>query len=221
MLSWTFKDWTFKDFADDFDSHVREQLPWYELVTESVAYLARNYLPKCGAVYDIGCSTGNMTKALLPLLDERFARLHAFDSDVSMVKQFEKNIVSSKVLVSQDWAESFSYENFDVAIVFLTAMFLPPTDQSKFLDNLYMSLNEGGAIIIVDKACDEGDYFATVMKRLTMYWKLKNGAKAKDILNKELSLSGIQRPLHSDLLNAYGAKQFFQLGEFKGWVIEK
>ena len=49
------KDWTFKEgFANKFDSHVREQLPWYELVTESVAYITRNYLPKSGLVYDIG-----------------------------------------------------------------------------------------------------------------------------------------------------------------------
>jgi tRNA (cmo5U34)-methyltransferase len=55
------------------------------------------------------------------------------------------------------------------------------------------------------------------MKRLTMFWKLKNGAKAEDILNKELSLSGVQRPINIPK----NAKQFFQLGEFKGWVIEK
>jgi tRNA (cmo5U34)-methyltransferase len=59
------------------------------------------------------------------------------------------------------------------------------------------------------------------MKRLTMFWKLKNGAEPVDIIRKELSLSGIQRPMDSDLLRIFGAKQFFQLGEFKGWVIEK
>jgi len=214
-------DWSFENFANDFDAHVREQLPWYELVTESVAYIARNYLPKGGSIYDIGCSTGNMTKALLPLIQEREAKLHAIDSDVSMVKAFEQNIVDGRVIVSHDYAESFWYEEFDVGIVFLTAMFLPVDKHSNFLGAMYDNLNIGGAIIIVDKVYDECDYFSTVMKRLTMFWKLKNGAHAEEIINKELSLSGVQRPLDADLLNAFNAKQFFQLGEFKGWVIEK
>lgn len=215
------KDWTFKDFAGNFDAHVREQLPWYELVTESVAYIARNYLPTGGNIYDIGCSTGNMTKALLPLVEERGGSIHAIDNDGSMITAFLKNINSIHVSAEHTTAENYQYKNFDVAVVFLTAMFLPVGKQDRVIENLYDNLNEGGAIIIVDKSCDENGYFSTVMKRLTMYWKLKNGAYAEDIINKELSLSGVQRPLDGYLLNMLGAKQFFQLGEFKGWVIEK
>lgn len=215
------KDWSFEGFANDFDSHVREQLPWYELVTESVAYIARNYLPTYGLIYDIGCSTGNMSKALFPLIDERMGTILALDNDDSMVKAYQHNIIRNRVGVLQARAEEFDYEEFDVAIVFLTAMFLSVDTQAVFIDKLYDQLKVGGAIIIVDKTCEDEGYFSTVMKRLTMYWKLKNGANAEDIINKELSLSGVQRPIDSDLLRMFGAKQFFQLGEFKGWVIEK
>jgi tRNA (cmo5U34)-methyltransferase len=215
------KDWSFEGFANDFDSHVREQLPWYELVTESVAYIARNYLPTYGLIYDIGCSTGNMSKALFPLIDERMGTILALDNDDSMVKAYQHNIIRNRVGVLQARAEEFDYEEFDVAIVFLTAMFLSVDTQAVFIDKLYDQLKVGGAIIIVDKTCEDEGYFSTVMKRLTMYWKLKNGAHAEDIINKELSLSGVQRPIDSDLLRMFGAKQFFQLGEFKGWVIEK
>jgi len=215
------KDWSFEGFANDFDSHVREQPPWYELVTESVAYIARNYLPTYGLIYDIGCSTGNMSKALFPLIDERMGTILAIDNDESMVKAYQHNIIRNRVGVLQARAEEFDYEEFDVAIVFLTAMFLSVDTQAVFIDKLYDQLKVGGAIIIVDKTCEDDGYFSTVMKRLTMYWKLKNGAHSEDIINKELSLSGVQRPIDSDLLRMFGAKQFFQLGEFKGWVIEK
>jgi tRNA (cmo5U34)-methyltransferase len=215
------KDWTFKGFSDDFDAHVREQLPWYEFVTESVAYITRNYVPDGGYIYDIGCSTGNMSKALLPLIDERNVFIYAIDSDEQMLKHYEKNIQYPNVETYCGFAQNFEYQKFDVAILMLVTMFLPVSDQRFFIENLYDQLTEGGAIIIVDKVCSDEGYFSTVMKRLTMYWKLKNGAKHEDIINKELSLSGIQRPLDSELLASFGAKQFFQLGEFKGWVIEK
>lgn len=218
------KDWTFKssDIAENFDSHVREQLPWYELVTESIAYIARNYLPEGGHIYDIGASTGNMTSALLPLAKERQATITAIENSPEMCEQFyHSGLMECKniALVNQDAIEH-EYKNYDIAILMLTAMFLPVGKQELFLNTLYTNLNDGGAIIIVDKTCDEYGYFATVMKRLTMYWKLKNGATPENIMEKELSLSGIQRPIDVDSL-PIGAKLFFQLGEFKGWVIEK
>jgi tRNA (cmo5U34)-methyltransferase len=162
-----------------------------------------------------------MSKALLPLIDERTGTILALDNDDSMVKTYQHNIIHNRIGVLQSKAEDYEYDEFDVAIVFLTAMFLPVEKQSNLIDKLYGKLKTGGAIIIVDKVCEEDGYFSTVMKRLTMYWKLKNGAHPEDIINKELSLSGVQRPIDSDLLRIFGAKQFFQLGEFKGWVIEK
>ena len=30
------KDWTFRGFSGQFDGHVREQLPWYDMATAAV-----------------------------------------------------------------------------------------------------------------------------------------------------------------------------------------
>ena len=57
--SWTFKT---DEVAQGFDSHVREQLPWYDALTQLVAMIARHYLPVGATAYDIGASTGNMGK---------------------------------------------------------------------------------------------------------------------------------------------------------------
>jgi len=59
-------DWTFKsqDIAAHFDQHVKEQLPWYDLITKVIVCIARHYIESNGLVYDIGCSTGNITGAI-------------------------------------------------------------------------------------------------------------------------------------------------------------
>ncbi len=44
------------------------------------------------------------------------------------------------------------------------------------------------------------------------------GATPDDILRKELSLAGYQRPLHPLMLPTE-ARTFFQLGEFAGWIL--
>lgn len=68
------QDWTFQGFAPEFDAHVREQLPWYGMATESVALIARHYIPRRGLVYDLGASTGNVGRVLASTLHEREAR---------------------------------------------------------------------------------------------------------------------------------------------------
>ena len=42
------KDWTFRGFSGQFDGHVREQLPWYDMATAAVAMIARHYIPHGG-----------------------------------------------------------------------------------------------------------------------------------------------------------------------------
>lgn len=215
------KDWTFKNFADDFDGHVREQLPWYDLVTEAVVFIAKNYIPQGGQVYDIGCSTGNITKKLLPTIIERKATICGIDNEKSMLNRYKKSFKDKKLPVSAKVsdAQHYIYSNFDVAIVFLTAMFIPKEEQERLFFNLYQHINEGGCIIVVDKVNDSGGYVATVLKRLAMHFKLLNGADSADIIDKELRLSGIQRPIDEQDFSGK-VTQFFQMGEFKGWIIE-
>lgn len=73
------QDWTFHGFAGQFDDHVREQLPWYELASAAMGLIARHYIPKEGKIYDLGASTGNVGRVLAPTLEARSARLTALD----------------------------------------------------------------------------------------------------------------------------------------------
>jgi tRNA (cmo5U34)-methyltransferase len=215
------KEWTFdtKEIAESFDSHVREQLPWYEMVTEAVAYITRNYLPKNGMVLDIGSSTGNTAHKLMPLLIERGAHFYGIEKSDQMysvlTKRFEGN--SHTVFVNKD-ATGVTFPKCDVAIMFLTMMFVPVDEREGLYQKLVDSVHTGGCVIIVDKINHDG-YFGTVMKRLTMEFKRHQHAKSADILDKEMSLAGVQRPIEITDFD-WGFKEFFRFGEFAGWVLE-
>jgi len=107
----------------------------------------------------------------------------------------------------------------DVYILFLTMMFIPIEKRKALIDSMRANCKQGGVIVVVDKVCDHGGYFATVLKRLTMHFKLQQGAKPEDVLIKEMSLAGVQIPIDPAILGT-DAKQFFRMGEFAGWVIE-
>jgi tRNA (cmo5U34)-methyltransferase len=218
MNSWTFDT---PEIAETFDAHVREQLPWYDMVTDAVVYIARNYLPEFGTVVDIGASTGNMVDKLMPLMIERWADVVAIEKSIPMCKVLQKKYEKSEYVSVQNVNITNSeMPEAEVYILFLTMMFIPTERRKALMKAMRANCTKGGVIIVVDKVYDHGGYFATVLKRLTMQFKLQQGAKPEDVLNKEMSLAGVQIPIDPAILGA-DAKQFFRMGEFAGWIIEK
>jgi len=217
MSSWTFET---PEIAAGFDDHVREQLPWYDMVTDAVCYIVRNYLTDDNTVVDVGASTGNMIDKLMPLLLERKAYAVAIEKSPTMVEVLSKRFENHhNVSIMQDDIRSCGLEPSQVYVVFLTMMFVPVHERQRVIDYLRANLLKGGVLVVVDKVCDHGGYFATVLKRLGMHWKIQQGAKLGDVTTKEMSLAGVQIPFDPSMLGA-DAKQFFRMGEFAGWVVE-
>jgi tRNA (cmo5U34)-methyltransferase len=211
MKSWSFDS---REVADKFDKHVREQLPWYDMITDAVVYITRNYLTEGNRVVDIGASTGNLSRKLLPLAEERKGRVLAIEKSLSMICKMDD---MEDVGVMHADINDIDIPEAQVYILFLTMMFIPVDKRADLINKLSEKIKSGGCIIIVDKINHAG-YFGTVMKRLTWHWKIQQGAQAEDIVNKEMSLAGVQIPIDEEMLD--DAKEFFRMGEFAGWVIE-
>ena len=211
--NWTFENAT---VAQNFDAHVREQLPWYSLATGAVAHIARHYVPNGGVVYDIGASTGNIARALEPMLLERGADLIPIEQSQEMGLQYTGPGAESLIIGD---AMDQEYQPCDLIVCFLTAMFLPVCGRRAFLGYLRSHLRPGGAMIVVDKCQATSGYAATVLWRLTLAGKIAAGVSADEIVAKELSLGGVQRPLSPRELPD-DAIEWLRFGEFCGWLIE-
>ena len=209
--NWTFNE---KTIAENFDNHVREQLPWYDLVYDAIEHIVRGYLPANGLIYDIGASSGNMELKLSALLEQRKARFIALDNSDEM-----KKIYKGRELIICD-ATDYDYEAFDIGIMFLSLMFFPVNTRLDFIKGLLARLNKGGALIIVDKCLPDDGYAALLTSKLNLFYKKKNGISSDDIIKKELSLIGIQRPISRKMFLDFGY-EWFRLGDFCGWILEK
>ena len=78
----------------------------------------------------------------------------------------------------------------------------------------------GGAIVVFDKLEPISGYPATIFYRLTLAGKKAAGTDANEIIEKELSLSGVQRPINEYQLGG-DSHLWFKYGDFGGWLIEK
>ena len=212
--NWNFKN---KSVADNFDNHVAEQLPWYHMAQNMAAHLLRSYLGNKSVLLDVGCSTGGITKSLKKTLSDRECYALSLDISQEMIDNFDGYGDS----VCCDAMSDEAIIEFDACCVFLTLMFLPVKDRFDFIQNLIDKANKGGVIIIVDKVEQIKGYLGTSISRMTLSNKLDGGANPKEILEKELSLCGAQRPIDSGLLEGLGFIKWFQAGDFAGWAYEK
>lgn len=209
------KEWSFhnKDVADGFDSHVKEQLPWYELATSVVAHIARHYIPVGGIVYDLGASTGNIGRSISEILASRGAIFYPIESSKEMCEKY-----NGPGKVENIDIRDLQIVPYDLCIAFLVFMFIPVNDRNKIIRDLKSKIKPGGALIVFDKIVPASGYISTILWRLTLAGKVLSGVPANDIIEKELSLSGVQRPL--SILELPGAIECFRFGDFCGWIIE-
>lgn len=212
-------EWSFKTpaIAAAFDSHVREQLPWYEIATGAVAHIARSYIPEGGTVIDVGASTGNIGRAIAKTLEARKAHLIGIDASPDMLKVYD----APGQIIAQD-AREFDFRRHgapDLIVCFLALMFVPVKDREPLISRMQSALAIGGALIVVDKIMPSSGYVGTVNYRLTLSAKYEAGASPEEIIAKELSIAGLQRPMSPSELEEF--VEFFRFGDFAGFVWER
>ena len=214
------QDWTFKNasVAQNFDQHVREQLPWYDMATGLIAHFGRHYLPENGRMYDLGASTGNITKSLANEIGKRGVEAVSIDYSKEMQALWDGVGVFHVADVRE-----FDYQPYDFAVCFLLLMFLPPADQARTYRRLLDNLRPGGALLIFDKTCEFDGYLSTVVHRLALAGKVATGVDSDEIIKKELSLAGAQRPfIPRDVFQSTSnVREVFRFGEFAGWVVTR
>lgn len=141
--SWTFKS---DDIATAFDQHVREQLPWYDIVTNLIAVIARHYLPEHALAYDIGASTGNLGVMLKDTIQARHIAWVGIDNAVAMKKVYR---APGNLKIAD--AISYPFKPFNLAVCFLSLMFMAYDQRKSWLLSLIDKMKPGGAIIIIDR----------------------------------------------------------------------
>lgn len=222
---WIPAQWTFESsaVAKRFDAHVREQLPWYDHLLGCIEHFGAHYIPRGGMVYDVGASTGNVGVRLAPYLIDRGANIHAIEKSEEMSKLWtfpkEGGALGTATLYTGD-ALDHDFHPFDFCVVNLVLMFIGVQNRATFVQMLKSKVRPGGALVVVDKVVSPPGYLGTVMRRLAMKWKLDAGATAAEILAKELSLGGVQRPINPHIIPV-DAHLFFKFGEFAGWIWER
>jgi tRNA (cmo5U34)-methyltransferase len=206
------------DTIEDFDGHIDLSIQNYSGLIEHIKNISTYFIKDDSVVYDIGCSTGNLIRNL-----KKHNKTNTKYIGIDKAENLTEGQEDVYNMDLQDW----SAEPFCFGACLFTLQFLPIPLRQKVLKELYDNLAPGGAIIISEKIFLEDGYIQDVLNFSHYDFKRKS-FESHDILNKQVDLRFLMRPLtkkeNHKLFNEAGFTKivsFWQSLAFKAWILQK
>ena len=189
-----------KNTPKNFDSHIGKSVPLYNMGQELIANLSSFFLVDGSKVYDLGCSTGTISKKIVNYNKKIDIKVFAVDIEKKMLKK-AKSVFSRKEkkkikLVNKDLVK-LKLKKSDMIVSYYTLQFIKPKFRQDIFNKIYKSLNWGGAFILFEKVRGPDARFQDIFTQIYHEFKNKNGFTESQIYNKALSIRGMLEPFTS------------------------
>ncbi|MFQ5634737.1 MAG: carboxy-S-adenosyl-L-methionine synthase CmoA [Gammaproteobacteria bacterium] len=190
------------DFAFDeavagvFPDMVRRSVPGYETVIALSGLIAARHVRPGSRVYDLGCSLGATTLALLARIGNTDCEILAVDNSAAMLeraragRQWDPRVT----FVLEDVC-NIDIRDASVVLANYVVQFVPPAGRTGLLSRIHSGLRPGGALILSEKLAGDEE-FDTVHED----FKRANGYSELEVSQKRSALENVMVP---DTLEAH------------------
>ncbi|WP_214688647.1 MULTISPECIES: methyltransferase domain-containing protein [unclassified Exiguobacterium] len=216
--------------APIFDFHVKQSVPGYDRIQESVSELANFFCEDGAVVIDLGCATGESLARIQQVVKEKNLRLIGVDESSDMIQQAMKKTkgMSDFQFINEKIEDVKLPEDSSVVLSILTLQFVSQRHRKAVIKKVYESLGSGGVFILVEKTYSKSGCVQEAFTQLYHDFKEREGLDALEIRAKDKSLRGVMRPLtvaeNESILKEVGFKNiemFFRDLHFCGWLAFK
>ncbi len=204
-------DWSFSaGVAENFTEHVRRSVPLYDEAHDLICRMSDYFVHKNSIAYDLGASTGQLTGKLAARHEVKSGAVFVgIDSEETMIGEARKRLGSrGNIRLEVGDINVWEYEPCDLICACYTIQFVPPRHRQQLIDNLYRTLNWGGAFFFFEKVRAPDARFQDICTGIYTDFKLERGFSAEEIVNKSRSLKGVLEPFSTqgnlDLLHRAG-----------------
>ena len=194
-------DFTFAHREEVFDEHIDKSIRGYQDLLSDIVSLSRYFVEKETNVYDIGCSTGKLTEAMLKknqdIEDVHYYGIEVADGFVGDMKSREIKLNSdyswNKIKFLHEDVRDSMISNASLITSVFTLQFMSMRDRLPMIKKVYNGLNEGGAFIFAEKTICENAKFQEMIT-FNFYDYKRKFFDTKDIMDKEQTLRNIMKP---------------------------
>ena len=187
-----------KEVVSVFPDMVRRSIPGYETIIPLSGLLAANHLkslPKEHHVaYDLGCSLGASSLALLKQFEHDSLLVFAIDNSSDMIGKAKTLIADKRVIFQQKDILDVKMDKAGVVLANFVLQFIPKTQRNSLLKKIRQSLEPNGLLIISEKINFKNKKNQKLFETTHLDFKRANGYSNVEINQKKDALENIMMP---------------------------
>jgi len=178
-----------------FEDMIGRSVPGYSTLLSMFPVLSRYFVTPDSRCYDLGCSLGASTLAVLQGIDKPGVEIVAVDNSPAMIEKFESVISGHKGQVKVDVqledVTKIIIENASLVVMNFTLQFIAESVRQSLVDNIYKGMNEGAAFILSEKIKLNEKNDNERLVSLHHAFKKANGYSDLEISQKRTSLENV------------------------------
>lgn len=184
-----------ENVAEVFEDMINRSVPGYEQTLILLGIVSRQYVQPGSNVYDLGCSLGASTIAVLNSVTTDSYKIIAVDSSEQMLEKCREKFLKQKLnppidIIHAD-IRDIEILNASLVIINYTLQFLPVEERIPLLNKIFSGLLPGGALFVSEKIILNSEPDDKVMINLHEQFKLLNGYNELEIAQKRAALDNI------------------------------
>ena len=186
-------NWRFdKEMVDNFDDHVKKSVPLYEEFHKDIINMSVYFSQKNTKIIDIGTSTGVLLNDLYNINKHRNMECIGIDIETDMIEECNNRYNNLKFEVCD--ALDFDYTNSSIITSVLTLQFINKKERKEIIKKIHNEMNEDGSLFIVEKIKNNIPDIHDIYNDIYYDFK-RNNLTDEDVLDKNVSLRGVMKPL--------------------------
>ncbi|HKJ16582.1 MAG TPA: carboxy-S-adenosyl-L-methionine synthase CmoA [Xanthomonadales bacterium] len=216
-----------------FPDMIRRSVPGYGLVIPSIALLAREYAQPESNIYDLGCSLGGVSFAIMDAVTDKNCRLTAVDNSAEMIEKISafaakrqgKTADSVDLQIVEADVLDVAIEDASFVVLNFTLQFIDPSRRLGLLERICGGMRPGGALVLSEKLCFDDPREQDLHNAWHLNFKRAQGYSELEIARKRDALEDTLIPdsmkEHLERLSQAGfskAYQWFQCFNFASIV---
>ena len=211
-----------EEVAAVFGDMIRRSVPGYETVIPLTGLIAARHLGEDGVAFDLGCSLGATTLAILGQNASPQIRVTGIDNSAPMIDGARQSITDERASFVLEDIRDYDVSGASVVVLNLVLQFIDPAERLQILRRLRQQMRNDGMLIVSEKVRHDDLDLHNFFDQTHLAWKQANGYSDLEISSKRTALENVMQidteQEHEARFHAAGFTRVYQWYRCMNWA---
>ncbi len=181
--------------VDVFPDMIKRSVPGYGTTIALTRLVARRFVTPQTRCYDLGCSLGMSTMAIMSAVHMNDNKVIAVDNSEAMLERCQqilsREFPRAEVDLRLEDLEQTDIQNASMVVMNYTLQFVEPARRQAVIEGIYQGLNPGGVLLLSEKVHLDDDDDNNFLVDIHHDFKRANGYSELEIAGKRNALENV------------------------------